>query len=79
MINICTECQRLNPLELIQCHYCGGQCEKISNARLNTCMIEFTERKRQKREQEKNKKDSKEEENARGQEENVQRHAENGV
>lgn len=29
MINVCSQCFRLNPLDRQRCHYCQGECEKI--------------------------------------------------
>lgn len=79
MINVCTECLKLNPLEMATCHYCSGKCEQISNARLNTFWIELNDRKREKEALSAKKIDSKEETNERGSKETVERNAENGL
>jgi len=48
MLNVCTECIRLNPLDREKCNYCGGVCEKVGNERLKIFMIEFNQRKQAK-------------------------------
>ncbi len=40
MINICTECLKLNAIDKEKCHYCGAKCEKIANYRFNRYLIE---------------------------------------
>lgn len=48
MINVCTECMKLNSLDREDCHYCGGKCKKVESTRLNLFLIEFNQRKRKK-------------------------------
>jgi ribosomal protein L40E len=55
MINVCTECIKLNPLDRENCHYCNGKCEKIEDFRLKTFLIELNQRKIQKSKKEEDK------------------------
>lgn len=48
MINVCSQCLRLNPLGNKQCNYCQADCQQINAGDLGQLMVTVRSKNRQK-------------------------------